>query len=275
MGEVRMPEIRPSREVPDRVLRTDEQSDRAAGQKPSSLVIHAMHPGVIQIPGDVSVGEAARLMHKEQAPCVLIKDTENRIGIMTHTDIVYKVVAQGLNPDDVESRRIMSMPVQSIEFDQSLEAVTTMMASSEVPLLVVTRQQHPIGVISAQDLVVSPIRSDSPIQATVRVYNERPEGVSSPAIITQLSHLGAFVEAAATLTPGARITLEFVLADSTRPIAVEATVLEGPRDAARSIRASSKIPACAAVRFTDVSLPDQSQISAWIIRTRSKKPGEA
>ncbi len=77
-----------------------DQSGKAAGKNPPTFAIHAMTPGVIQIPGDVSVGEAARLMHKEQAPCVLIKDSDTRIGLMTHTDIVYKVVAQGLNPDE-------------------------------------------------------------------------------------------------------------------------------------------------------------------------------
>ncbi len=214
-------------------------------------------------------------MHKERAPCLLIKDTENRIGIMTHTDIVYKVVAQGLNPDDVESRRVMSLPVRSVEFDQPLETITTSMASSEVPLLIVTRQQQPIGVISAHDLVNSPTERRSRIQATLKAYNQNPEGVSYPAVITQLSHVGAFLDTAAPVSPGARITLEFVLPDSKRPIAVEAAVLEDFGDTGGSVRPLSSSAASVGVRFTDVSLSDQAQISTWVIRTRSKKPDDS
>jgi predicted transcriptional regulator len=67
-----------------------------------------MTPGVVQIPGDVSVTEAASLMEREQMPCLLIKDTESCFGLMTPTDIVKKVVEQGLEPDDIEVRTIMT-----------------------------------------------------------------------------------------------------------------------------------------------------------------------
>ncbi len=234
-------------------------------------VVHAMMPGVIQIPGDVSVGDAARLMHKEQAPCVLIKDSESSIGIITHTDIVYKVVAQGLNPDEVQTRRVMSRPVRSVEFDQPVEAVTSVMASAEVPLLVVTRDQQPIGIITARDLVSSPKRSESGIRASVRVYNKKPEGVTHPAVITQLSHLGAFVESEAVMTSGSRITLEFLLPGSTQPIAVEATVLKRGDGAKRSQAPPSSPEAGVGVRFTDVAVSDQCQISDWVVRTRSNR----
>lgn len=253
---------------------TDESGDAADDNRPL-LVIHLMTPGVIQIPGDVSVGEAARLMQEEEAPCVLIKDTETKIGIITHTDIVYKVVAQGLNPDDIEARRVMSRPVQFVEFDRPIEEVTTAMASAGAPLLIVTRHQQPVGVITAHDLVFSPKRYRSDIKGSVKVYNEKPEGVTYPVVITQLSHLGAFLESAAPMPSGATITLEFFLPGAKRPVALEATVLSKgelsePPNIARSNPAGG-----IAIRFTDVSVSDQSQISAWIIRTRSRKSGEA
>ncbi len=234
-----------------------------------------MMPGVIQIPGDVSVGDAARLMHKEQAPCVLIKDSESSLGIMTHTDIVYKVVAQGLNPDEVPARRVMSRPVRSVEFDEPIEALSAMMASEAIPVLVVTKDKQPIGIITARDLVLPPKRSESGIKASVRVYNKKPEGVTCPAIITQLSHLGAFIESDAVMSPGARITLEFLLPGSACPITVEATVLRRGEGAERSEAPTPNPDAGVGVRFTDVSVSDQTQITAWIVRTRSNRSGDA
>ena len=257
------------------MCRTTEQSGNAADEHRPLLVIHLMTPGVIQIPGDVSVGEAARLMQEEEAPCVLIKDSDTRIGIITHTDIVYKVVAQGLNPDDIEARRVMSRPVQFVEFDRPVEEVTTAMASAGAPLLIVTRYHQPIGVITAHDLVFSPKRYRSDIKGSVKVYNEKPEGVAHSVAITQLSHLGAFLEGAAPMPAGARVTLEFFLPGAKRPVAVEATVLGKGEFSGTSSAARSNPAGGIAVRFTDVSVSDQSLISAWIIRTRSRKSREA
>lgn len=232
-----------------------------------------MTPGVIQIPGDVSVGEAARLMQKEQAPCVLIKDTASTVGIMTHTDIVYKVVAQGLNPDEVQARRVMSGPIQSVEFDLPVKDVATKLAASGAPLLVVTRHQQPIGIITARDLVLSPDQRGGSLQASVRVYDEKPEGVRHTAVITQISHLGAFVQSEATMEPGARITLELYFPSSKQPITVEATVM-GPDDHAETGETRPTRPESGtAVRFMDLSEADQSRISEWILRNRPQHPG--
>ena len=244
------------------------------GHQREVRVIHLMIPGVIQIPGDVSVGEAARLMQKEQAPCLLIKDTDHRVGIMTHSDIVFKVVARGINPDEIQSRRVMSRPVRTIEFDQPVEQVKSVMATTGASLVVVTRHKQPVGILTAQDLLTSPRQQDSHIHATVKVYNEKPEGVGLPAIITQLSHQGAFIDTNAPLSPGAQVTLEFLLPGSSRPLAVEATVLPGSRSGDK--RASSPPPqGGSAIQFNNVSLAGQTQISAWIVHALSKKSGNS
>ncbi len=227
-----------------------------------------MTPGVIQIPGDVSVGEAARLMHKEHVPCLLIKDSDTTVGIVTHADIVRKVIAQGLNPYDVQSRRVMSIPVLFIEFDEPVERVSTTLMSAGVPLLIVTRNHQPIGFVTARDLINPPKRRELPIQASVRVYDDSPEGATYPAVISHLGHVGGFIETEAPLPQGARVTVEFSLPGSRRPIAAEASVVAtAPGDDEPSVRAGDSPPAVA-IKFTDVRAADQAEISSWIIRTR-------
>ena len=76
------------------MLNRDEQRPQTANR--ITVVAHMMTPGVVQIPGDVSVTEAASLLELEQMPCLLVKDTDTRFGLMTPSDIVKKVVAQGL-----------------------------------------------------------------------------------------------------------------------------------------------------------------------------------
>jgi len=72
-----------------------------------TVVAHMMTPGVVQVPGDVSVSEAALLLEREHAPCLLVKETETVFGLMTPGDIVKKVVARGLEPHDIEVRSIV------------------------------------------------------------------------------------------------------------------------------------------------------------------------
>ena len=123
-----------------------------------TVIAHMMTPGVVQVPGDVSVSEAALLLEREQAPCLLVKDTDMRFGLMTPTDIVKKVVAQGLEPHDIEVRTIMTRPVQFIEYDQALAEASTLMMATGASLLIVTKQNQPVGVLSAQDLMLTPPR---------------------------------------------------------------------------------------------------------------------
>jgi len=91
------------------MMNDDDKSVKTTPLIPT-MVAHMMTPGVVQIPGDVSVSEAAMLLEREQAPCLLIKDTDTQFGIMTPTDIVKKVVAQGLEPHEIEVRTIMTRP---------------------------------------------------------------------------------------------------------------------------------------------------------------------
>ncbi len=235
----------------------------------STVVAHMMTPGVVQIPGDVTVTEAASLLEREQMPCLLVKDSDTRFGLMTPADIVKKVVAQGLEPDDVEVRAIMTRPVQFIEYDRAVEEASSLMMSSGMPILIVTKQNQPVGVLTARDLVLSPKRCQTSLPATVAV----PSGVSpgathpAPARIIQLSHVGALVECNVPLQSGTKVLLTFSLTDSqSSSFTLAGTVLteeaqpEGP---------SPSVPAFD-VQFTSLSPSDESRIKAWVLQNSPK-----
>ena len=125
-----------------------------------TMVAHMMTPGVVQIPGDVSVSEAAMLLEREQAPCLLIKDTDTQFGMMTPADIVKNVVAQGLEPHDIEVRTIMTRPVQFIEYDEAITEASILMMATGASLLIVTKQHQPVGVLSAQERPAQPTQTE-------------------------------------------------------------------------------------------------------------------
>ncbi len=249
----------------------EDKARDAAPDYSSAMVAQMMTPGVIQIPGDVLVSEAALVMQREQVPCLLVKDTETLIGIVTHSDIVKNVVAQGLEPHNIEARAIMSRPVRSIEFDRPVEEATTLMASTGVPLLIVTHRNQPVGILTARDLVFPRKRCHTQIPVSVRVSDGRERGADHKATITQLSHAGAFVETPSLLLPGTNVTLSFRLPGSTAPIHANGAIVASYQPPHQSEGERHHRPPGVEIQFTALSDEDQSRISAWAIQNLYKK----
>src|SRR5689334_17755245 len=154
------------------------------------VVAHMMRPGVVQIPGDVSVTEAASLMEREQMPCLLVKDTESCFGLMPPTDIVKKVVAQGLEPDETEVRTIMRRPVQFIGCGRTPEYASTMRMTSGTPNSIVTKQDQPVGIRTAREWTLPPKRCLVNIPRSIRGTDKSPPGPEYHPTRRELSHLG-------------------------------------------------------------------------------------
>lgn len=225
-----------------------------------TAVSQMMTPGVVQIPGDITVAKAAFLMQKEQIPCLLVKDTDGRIGIVTYTDIVKKVVAQGLEAHDIQIRTVVSRPVHSIEFDRPLEEASTLMAVTGVSLLIVMRHGQPVGVLRARDLVYVAKRCTVRIPATVWTHEAKGEASRQPGTITHLSHLAAAVEGPLMIPAGASVGISFALPGSPDLITAYG------RAAAQSKDGESQSPRgwSLEIQFTHLNASDQSQIRLWV-----------
>lgn len=253
------------------MLDKDERRQTKTNQQ-ITLVAHMMTPGVVQIPGDVSVTEAALLLERERMPCLLVKDSESRFGLMTPTDIVKKVVAQGLEPDDIEVRTIMTRPVQFIEYDQAIEEASTLMMSTGTPILIVTKQQQPVGVLTARDLVLSPKRCVTDLAATLSIMEGESVSAEHRVTITRLSHAGASVHSLALLLSGTKVILSFSLSETTSPLTIRGTVLNNAQIEQVSGATRSSMPTLPGieVQFTELSPADQSRIKAWVLENLPK-----
>jgi hypothetical protein len=233
-----------------------------------------MTPGVVQVPGDVSVSEAALLLEREQAPCLLVKDTDMKFGLMTPTDIVKKVIAQGLEPHDIEVRTIMTRPVQFIEYDQALAEASTLMMSSGASLLIVTKQNQPVGVLSAQDLMLTPPRRSTRIPVIVSVVGRASaQELNYNAMITQLSHIGSLIESPTKITTGTNVVLAFSISGQNTPLTIRGTVLTvGARDTEPAESSSGPSTWHVDIQFTDLSSTDLARIRAWALQTMPPSP---
>jgi CBS domain-containing protein len=234
-----------------------------------TMVAHMMTPGVVQVPGDVSVSEAALLLEREQAPCLLVKDADTQFGLMTPNDIVKKVVAQGLEPHDIEVRTIMTRPVQFIEYDEVLAEASTLMVATGASLLIVTKQNQPVGVLSAQDLMLSPPRSDTRFPVVVSVVGRASgQDLNFNAMIIQLSHVGTLVESSAKILTGTNVVLAFSIPGQNSPLTIPGTVLNSLVAGEKSGEPSSRGRTWHAdIQFTGLSSPDLARIRAWALQT--------
>jgi CBS domain-containing protein len=247
----------------------DGQQSRSANPQ-LTVVAQMMTPGVVQIPGDVLVTEAAALLEREQMPCLLVKDSDTCFGLMTPTDIVKKVLAQGLEPGDVEVRTIMTRSVHFIEYDSVVEDASTLMMSTGAPILIVTKQNQPVGVLTARDLVLSPKRCRTRVPATISVGSEDGPGAQHQASIVQLSHVGAMVESPALLLPGTKVVINFTLPDVNIDLTVRGTILNDYDQIQPSGKAQPVTTPGVDIQFTNLSPSDQSRIKAWVLQNSPK-----
>jgi signal-transduction protein with cAMP-binding, CBS, and nucleotidyltransferase domain len=232
-----------------------------------------MKPGVVQVPGDVSVSEAALLLEREQAPCLLVKDTETRFGLMTPADIVKKVVAQGLEPHEIEVRAIMTRPVQFIEHDEALEEASTLMVATGASHLIVTQQNQPVGVLTVQDLMLTPPRRATKLPTVVRVLGEQSEVERAHnAVILQLNHLGALVESGTSMPSRTRVVLTFTLPGQNSPLAIHGRVLTNELRPAEALEPSGTQAARMEVQFTDLPGTDTARLKAWALQAMPLPP---
>ncbi len=246
----------------------NEDPPKAANHR-NKVVAHMMTPGVVQIPGDVSVTEAASLMERERMPCLLVKDTESCFGLMTPTDIVKKVVALGLEPDNIEARTIMTRPVQFIEYDRMIGEASALMLTSHTPILIVTKQEQPVGVLTARDLILSPKRCPANIPATITIMDRSRSATEYPAVILQLSSVGALMESTASLPPETAVIATFSLSALASPLTVQGRILSDYDRTDATGRPSQTSATTVDVQFTRLSPADHSRIETWVLQNES------
>jgi len=122
------------------------------------IVKEAMKTNLAIVKPDISILEAAKLMKKRKLGNVLVVENKQPVGILTESDILRKVVAEGKNPIDVITKDVMSTPVIIIDPYCSLEDAMKTMGKCNVRRLPVIENNELIGIITQKDIsMISPI----------------------------------------------------------------------------------------------------------------------
>ena len=110
---------------------------------------------IIETGMNTTIREAARIMKEKGIGSLLIRKDQEILGIVTETDIVQKVVANGSDPSRTSVESIMSSPLLTIESEKSVIDANDLMDERHVRHLAVTEGDRIVGVISVRDLLRS------------------------------------------------------------------------------------------------------------------------
>ena len=113
-----------------------------------------MTKDVITVKGSATVAEAVALMktHGLRALIVERRTNEDAYGIVTETDVVYKVTAFGTDPKAMRVYEIMTKPCIVVNPELSVEYVARLFAQTRIRIAPVIKGEL-LGVISTSDIV--------------------------------------------------------------------------------------------------------------------------
>jgi CBS domain-containing protein len=112
-----------------------------------------MSKPVITIDSSTSVYNAAGLMKESKIGCLIVVDPhEKPLGIVTETDIMYKVVAEKRSLD-TEVDKVMTKEIKSIKEDETIEQAAKVMAAHLIRRLPVVKEKRLVGIVTLKDVV--------------------------------------------------------------------------------------------------------------------------
>ncbi len=118
----------------------------------SILVKDIMARTLISVNPATTALQIAKMMEQGGIGAVLVKENENLVGIVTDRDFATKIAANNL-PFDTAVEKIMSSPLVTINYDESISAAAERMSSKKIRKLAVTDNGNIVGLITSTDLV--------------------------------------------------------------------------------------------------------------------------
>ena len=118
----------------------------------SILVKDIMTKALISVNTETTVFQVAKMMEQGGIGAVLVKKDDHLVGIITDRDYATKIVSNNL-PSDTSVEKIMSSPLITINFDESISAAAYRMTDKKIRKLPVTDNGKIIGLITSTDLV--------------------------------------------------------------------------------------------------------------------------
>ena len=140
-------------------------------------VTEVMTGGVEFIDGAALVKEAAELMGELDVGSLPVGTPEALEGVVTDRDILYRVVARGLDPSAVCVRDVMTAPVMGCDVDDTVQSILDAMAAHHVRRMPVRdARNRVVGWVTLGDLSRKLLVESQALQGFMHELTEAPDG---------------------------------------------------------------------------------------------------
>jgi CBS domain-containing protein len=118
----------------------------------SSTVGIIMNSDAIILESDKFVAEAITLTKERNQRSVLASHKGEVVGLVSKTDILYKIIAEGRNPNKVRLREIMTSPVLAVDPHTTVREALSIMNKRNVRQLMVHAYSAVLGIVSREEV---------------------------------------------------------------------------------------------------------------------------
>jgi len=99
-----------------------------------------------------TVEDALAAMQEKNARSILVSNKGEVVGIVSKTDVLFKVTSQGRNPSKVKLREIMTSPVTAVNPQTTIKEALGLMDKNKLRQLMVHAFAAPLGMLYREDI---------------------------------------------------------------------------------------------------------------------------
>lgn len=118
----------------------------------SSPIELILNTNIIILESDKFANDAIKLMKERNARSILASHNGEVIGIVSKTDILFKIMSQGRNPAKVRIREIMNTPVLAVDPKTTVQEALSIMDKHIVRQIIVSSNEAVLGMIARDDI---------------------------------------------------------------------------------------------------------------------------
>ena len=101
---------------------------------------------------ETTAHQVAKMMNQGGISAIFIKEQEKFVGIITDRDFATKVAVNKL-PFDTPVKNIMSSPITTVDYNESISVAAKLMGDKKIRKLAVTDNGKIVGILRAIDFV--------------------------------------------------------------------------------------------------------------------------
>src|SRR5512145_546689 len=125
------------------------EENTAMPDRPVRVIIQDQQP--VTASSAISVAAAARLMKQHRVGAILITQKGKLAGIFTERDALFRVIAEGRDPEKTPVAEVMTSNPRTIEPDRPFGHALHLMYEGEFRHVPVVENGRPLGMVSARD----------------------------------------------------------------------------------------------------------------------------